>query len=75
MGLLNVWYVNFLGARSHAVLPYAQYLHRFAALPAAAHDGVQWQGRAQRRRPGDHRDPARSSGVSRGRTANTRSTS
>jgi len=31
MGLLNVWYVNFLGARSHAVLPYAQYLHRFAA--------------------------------------------
>ncbi|MDO5083031.1 MAG: glucose-6-phosphate isomerase [Arachnia propionica] len=31
MGLLNIWYVNFLGATSHAVLPYAQYLHRFAA--------------------------------------------
>jgi glucose-6-phosphate isomerase len=31
MGLLNVWYANFLGAQSHAVLPYAQYLHRFAA--------------------------------------------
>nr|WP_300151540.1 glucose-6-phosphate isomerase [Propionicimonas sp.] len=31
MGLLNVWYVNFLKASSHAVLPYAQYLHRFAA--------------------------------------------
>ena len=31
MGLLNVWYVNFWGAESHAVLPYAQYLHRFAA--------------------------------------------
>ena len=31
MGLLNVWYTNFLGAQSHAVLPYAQYLHRFAA--------------------------------------------
>jgi glucose-6-phosphate isomerase len=31
MGLLNVWYGNFLGARTHAVLPYAQYLHRFAA--------------------------------------------
>ncbi|HOA88930.1 MAG TPA: glucose-6-phosphate isomerase, partial [Propioniciclava tarda] len=31
MGLLNVWYVNFFGAESHAVLPYAQYLHRFAA--------------------------------------------
>ncbi|BDZ55728.1 glucose-6-phosphate isomerase [Agromyces marinus] len=31
MGMLNVWYVNFLGAQSHAVLPYAQQLHRFAA--------------------------------------------
>jgi glucose-6-phosphate isomerase len=31
LGLLNVWYDTFLGAQSHAVLPYAQYLHRFAA--------------------------------------------
>jgi glucose-6-phosphate isomerase len=31
MGLMNVWYVNFFGAHSHAVLPYDQYLHRFAA--------------------------------------------
>ncbi len=31
MGLLNIWNVNFLGAHTHAVLPYAQYLHRFAA--------------------------------------------
>lgn len=31
MGLLNVWYVNFLGAATHAVLPYDQHLHRFAA--------------------------------------------
>ena len=31
MGLMNVWYVNFFGAKSHAVLPYNQYLHRFAA--------------------------------------------
>ena len=31
MGLLNVWYVNFLGSQSHAVLPYAQQLSRFAA--------------------------------------------
>jgi len=31
MGLLNIWYVNFFGAGTHAVLPYAQYLHRFAA--------------------------------------------
>ncbi len=31
MGMLNVWYVNFFDAHSHAVLPYAQYLHRFPA--------------------------------------------
>jgi glucose-6-phosphate isomerase len=31
LGLLNVWYNNFLGAQTHAVLPYSQYLHRFPA--------------------------------------------
>ena len=31
LGLFNVWYVNFWGMKSHAVLPYNQYLHRFAA--------------------------------------------
>ncbi|MFJ9391406.1 glucose-6-phosphate isomerase [Nocardioides sp. NPDC101246] len=31
MGLLNVWYVNFLDAQTHAVLPYSQLLHRFPA--------------------------------------------
>ena len=31
LGMLGVWYNNFFGAESHAVLPYDQYLHRFAA--------------------------------------------
>jgi glucose-6-phosphate isomerase len=31
LALLGVWYGNFLGAESHAVLPYDQYLWRFAA--------------------------------------------
>jgi len=31
MALLGVWYSNFLGAESHAMLPYDQYMHRFAA--------------------------------------------
>ena len=31
MGLINVWYRNFLNAPTHAVLPYSQYLHRFPA--------------------------------------------
>ena len=31
LGLLGIWYNNFHGAQSHAILPYDQYLHRFAA--------------------------------------------
>jgi glucose-6-phosphate isomerase len=31
LALLGVWYTNFFGARSHAVLPYDQYLARFPA--------------------------------------------
>ncbi len=31
LGLLGIWYNNFFDAESHAILPYDQYLHRFAA--------------------------------------------
>jgi glucose-6-phosphate isomerase len=31
LALLGVWYNNFYGASSEAILPYDQYLHRFAA--------------------------------------------
>ena len=31
LGLLGVWYTNFFGARSHAILPYDQYLERLPA--------------------------------------------
>ncbi|MBU0594920.1 MAG: glucose-6-phosphate isomerase [Gammaproteobacteria bacterium] len=31
LGLLGIWYNNFFGAQSHAVLPYDQYLHRLPA--------------------------------------------
>ncbi|MGH7132934.1 MAG: glucose-6-phosphate isomerase [Phycisphaerales bacterium] len=31
LGLLGVWYNNFFGAQSQAILPYDQYMHRFAA--------------------------------------------
>jgi glucose-6-phosphate isomerase len=48
-GLLNVWYTNFFGSQSHAVLPYSQYLSR---LPAYLQQltmesngkSVQWDG-------------------------------
>ncbi|MTI21623.1 glucose-6-phosphate isomerase [Fulvivirga sp. RKSG066] len=31
LALLGVWYNNFFDAESHAILPYDQYMHRFAA--------------------------------------------
>lgn len=31
LALLGVLYGNFYGAETHALLPYDQYLHRFAA--------------------------------------------
>lgn len=31
MGVLGIWYNNFFDAETHAILPYDQYLHRFAA--------------------------------------------
>ncbi len=31
LALLGIWYNNFFGAESHAILPYDQYLSRFAA--------------------------------------------
>jgi glucose-6-phosphate isomerase len=31
LALLGVWYHNFFGVPTHAILPYDQYLHRFAA--------------------------------------------
>ncbi|WP_418739606.1 glucose-6-phosphate isomerase [Enorma sp.] len=51
MGLMNVWYVNFFGAESHAVLPYNQYMHRFPAYlqqltMESNGKGVRWDGSA-----------------------------
>jgi glucose-6-phosphate isomerase len=31
MAMIGIWYTNFMGACSEAILPYDQYLHRFAA--------------------------------------------
>lgn len=31
LAMLGVWYANFFGAETHAILPYDQYLHRFPA--------------------------------------------
>jgi glucose-6-phosphate isomerase len=49
MGMLNIWYTNFLGAQTHAVLPYSQLLHRFPAYlqqltMESNGKGVRWDG-------------------------------
>jgi glucose-6-phosphate isomerase len=49
MGLLNVWYADFLGSQTHAVLPYSQLLHRFPAYlqqltMESNGKGVRWDG-------------------------------
>ncbi len=49
MGMLNVWYNNFLGAETHAVLPYSQLMHRFPAYlqqltMESNGKGVRWDG-------------------------------
>jgi len=31
MALISLWYINFFGSQSEAILPYDQYLHRFPA--------------------------------------------
>jgi glucose-6-phosphate isomerase len=31
LGMLGIWYSNFHGAETHAILPYDQYMHRFSA--------------------------------------------
>jgi glucose-6-phosphate isomerase len=31
LGLLGIWYIDFFGAQTHAVLPYSHYLRRFPA--------------------------------------------
>jgi glucose-6-phosphate isomerase len=31
MGLISLWYINFFGAQTEAILPYDQYMHRFPA--------------------------------------------
>jgi glucose-6-phosphate isomerase len=31
MALISLWYINFFGAQTEALLPYDQYMHRFAA--------------------------------------------
>ena len=65
LALLGVWYNNFLGAQSNAILPYDQYLARFAAYfqqgDMESNGKQRRPGRARRRLPDrpDHLGRAR----------------
>ena len=58
MALLGVWNSNFLGATTHAVLPYSHRAAPAARLPAAAGDGIERQARRPRGPRGRLRDRA-----------------
>ena len=73
--LLGVWYNDFFDAQTLAILPYDQYLHRFAAYFQQGDMESQRQERRPRRPARATTRPARSSGASPARTASTPSTS
>ena len=74
LGLIGVWYGDFLGAETHAVLPYSQYL---AGSPPISSSST-WRATASRwtrRAPGRRARRGRSCGASPARTASTPTTS
>ena len=74
LGLVGIWYNNFFGAETVAILPYSQYLAR---LPAYFQQLEMESNGKSVDREGNRSTgrPARSSGASRARTASTPTTS
>ena len=75
LGLIGIWYDNFFGAETVAILPYNDYLVEAHRLPAAARHGERREVGRPRGEPGATGRPARSCGASPGRTASTPTTS
>ena len=75
LGLLGVWYGNFFGAQTHAVLPYSHYLPRFPAYLQQLDMESQRQVGATATATRSTGRPGRSSGASPAPTASTPSTS
>ena len=75
LALIGVWYANFLGAETYAVLPYDQYLHRLPAYLQQADMESNGKCVHQRRRARRLHRPGRSCSASPAPTASTRSTS
>ena len=75
LGLLTVWYADFFGAQTQAVLPYDQYLKRFPAYLQQLTMESNGKHVTLAGERGRLRAPARSTGASRAPTASTASTS
>ena len=75
LGLLTVWYTDFFGAETIAVLPYDQYLKRFPAYLQQLTMESNGKSVTLDGTPGRPIRPARSTGASRGPTASIRSIS
>ena len=73
--MLTVWYADFFGAQTQAVLPYDQYLKRFPAYLQQLTMESNGKHVTLDGAPVDYADRARCTGASRARTASTASTS
>lgn len=74
LALIGIWYNNFFGAETEAILPYDQYMHRFAAY--FQQGNMESNGKyVDRNGHAVDYQTAQSSGVSRAPTVSTRSTS
>ena len=74
LALLAVWYTNFFGAQTVAVLPYEQYLKRFPAYLQQLTMESNGKHVTLDGKTGQLSTPARFTGANRAPTASTRST-
>ena len=75
IGLLTIWYSDFFGAQTVAVLPYKPVLEAISGLSAAVGDGEQWRTFNAAAERGRSIQLRRSTRVSREQMANTPSIS
>ncbi len=75
LGLIGIWYDDFFGAETQAILPYSQYLARLPAYLQQLDMESNGKSVDLDGQPVDDADRARSCGASPAPTASTRTTS
>ena len=71
LGLMGIWYNNFFGAQTQAILPYDQYMHRFPAYFQQGDMESNGKSTSIAKASPSTIPPARSSGASPAPTAST----